>query len=182
MKEKLRTKEHIGAELIKGSIKTDGVLKMQGSFCIEHYRDGKLLQTIKNINTIVDEGKNSILDIMFGAETQITEWYCGLIQDDNYTGIATADTMSSHAGWEEFTGYSNNRKQWEPDAASNQIITNSTPMEFAITSGNTLKGIFITSSATKGGTTGKLWSAGLFSSDLAVNISDTLRITYTLSM
>lgn len=182
MNEQLKVKEIISAE-VRRFKQFDDKIQFKGQIRIDHFdKNGQLLGNYLYTNTIVNVGKNAILDIMFGGETQITEWFCGLIQDDNYTGIAAADTIASHAGWEEFTGYSDNRKQWEPEAASSQIITNSTPMEFAITSGKTLKGIFIVSNVTKGGTTGTLWSAGLFTSDLSVNNGDTLRITYTLSM
>lgn len=154
-----------------------------GSFTIEHERDGKILRRETVRNTIVDVGKDKILDVMFYAATQITNWYIGLIMDGSYTGIAAGDTMGSHAGWAEFTDYSQStRPEWAPDAASGQAITNSTARTFSITGGDTLKGIFVASSSTKSGTTGTLWAATLFSSDYSVNNGDTLRIIYNVEI
>lgn len=157
-------------------------LKVVGQFVIEVVRDGEVIRRIKTRNTVVTAGLNSLLDVGFRNQSQITAWYCGLIADGSYSGIAASDTMASHPGWTEFTGYSDNRKAWSPGAAASGEITNGTAMSFAITGGDTLKGIFITSAATKGGSTGTLWSAKLFDSDQAVINGDTIRVTYTLAL
>jgi hypothetical protein len=44
-----------------------------------------------------------------------------------------------------------------------------------------LKGIFVTSSNTKNGTTGTLWSTAAFASTVDVSNGDSLKITYTVN-
>jgi hypothetical protein len=165
-------------------------LNLQGFYpAIEHYgrnEDGSLfLKDIYQLhNDITNEGKNTILDVMFKDGTQIasTSWYLGLISNSGYSALAAGDTMSSHTGWTEFTGYSQStRVAWGPGAASGQSTTNATPATFDINATGTLKGIFVTSNSTKSGTTGKLWATGLFAADVPVSNGDQMKITYTVS-
>lgn len=164
-------------------IERDGICP-QGVFKIEHIRDGKVINTFEFHNEVVNVGKNALLDIMFNAGTQITTWYCGLVNNSGFTGFDTAnDTMASHSGWTEFTSYSeSNRVEWTSGAAASQSITNSTAMTFNITASGTLKGIFITSSNTKSGSTGTLFSEKAFASTVDVNNGDQFKVTYTLSV
>jgi hypothetical protein len=48
-------------------------------------------------NGIVDVGMNSLLDVYFHAQTQITTWYIALVNNSGHT-TANADTMASHTG------------------------------------------------------------------------------------
>jgi hypothetical protein len=160
-------------------------LYLQGLYPkIEHYRDGKLLDVYSLHNDITNEGKNTILDVMFHDGTQIasTSWYIGLISNSGYSALAAGDTMSSHGGWTEFTGYTQStRVAWGPGAAASQSITNASPATFDINATGTLKGIFVASNSTKSGTTGKLWATGLFAADVPVSNGDQMKITYTVS-
>ena len=157
-------------------------LLARGKFKAQHIRDGKVIGEYDFPNGIVDVGLNSILGIMFHADTQITTWYLGLIDNSGFSALANADTMSSHAGWNEFTTYSQaNRPTWTPGAASGRSITNGTTVDFSITGSGTIKGIFVTSNNTKGGTTGTLWATAAFSSNVSVVNGDTLKVTYTVS-
>lgn len=157
---------------------------IRGFFLIEHRdKNGKLLGIYRVPNGIVDVGANHLLETEFHAGSQATTWYIGLVDNAGYTGWAVGDTMSSHAGWTEATGYSGaNRPQWTCGAAASRQITNATTVDFAITGSATLKGIFITTGQVKGATTGTLWSVALFSSTVAVNNGDTLKVTYTISV
>lgn len=137
-------------------------------------------------NLVVNVGKNNILTVYFadGTQTASSSWFMGLMSDTGFTGIAAGDTMSSHAGWNEFTGYSQaNRPLWgqAAPAAGVTSITNATPVTFDITSSATLKGGFIVTNNTKGGTTGTLWAAALFSAAVPVNNGDQMKCTYNLS-
>ena len=160
-------------------------LDLQGFYpVIEHWRGGKLLDTYQLHNDITNEGKNLILEVMFKDGTQIasTSWYTALISNSGYSGLAAGDTMASHSGWTEFTGYSQStRVAWGPGTPASQSITNATPATFDINATGTLKGIFVTSNSTKGGTTGKLWATGLFAADVPVSNGDQMKITYTVS-
>lgn len=137
-------------------------------------------------NLVVNVGKNNILTVMFadGTQTASSSWFMGLMSDVGFTGIAAADTASSHAGWAEFTGYSQaNRPLWgqAAPAAGVTSITNASPVTFDITSSATLKGGFIITNNTKGGTSGILWAAALFTAAVPVNNGDQMKCTYNLS-
>jgi hypothetical protein len=137
-------------------------------------------------NLVVNQGKNNLLNVYFadGTQTASTSWFMGLIDSTGFTGIAAGDTASSHAGWSEFTGYSqSNRVAWGQAGPSSGVttITNASPVTFDITSTATLKGGFIITNNTKGGTTGILWAAALFAAAVPVNNGDQMKCTYNLS-
>jgi len=157
-------------------------MNMKGRFIVEHIRDGQVLSQFTIPNGIVDVGLNSILEIYFHSGTQITTWYLGLIDNSGFSALAAADTMASHAGWTESTAYSNaNRPTWTAGTAASRSITNSSTVDFTINATATIKGIFVTSNNTKGGTSGTLWATAAFASTVAVSNGDTLKITYTVS-
>lgn len=183
MKERFGIKEFF-KRMFVAKRKADDQLNLGGTYKVEHWRDGKLLRTIEGHNLVTNVGKNYALGVAFVSTTQIgtSSWVIGLISDDSYTGIVVGDTMSSHAGWTEFTGYSEaNRVAWGQGAVASQVTTNASPAVFSITSADTIKGFFVTSQNTKGGTTGTLWSGVLFTSgDTPVINGDELRVTYSL--
>jgi hypothetical protein len=155
-------------------------MPMCGAYYIEHRNAaGKLIGLYRVPNGITDQGMNDLLDVHFGADTQHTSWYIGLIDNSGYTGVAPGDTLASHAGWSEATPYSGNRVAWSVGTASSRSISNGTTADFSITSSATLKGIMVTDQAS--GTSGILWSTALFSSTVSVINGDTLKITYTVS-
>lgn len=160
-------------------------LNLKGHYpLVEHIRNGKVIGRYKFDNDITNEGKNLILEVMFRDGTQIasSSWFSGLISSAAYSALAAADTMSSHAGWAEFTAYSEStRVAWGPGIPAGQAITNATPITFNINGTGTLKGVFISSNSTKSGTTGKLWATGLFSADVPVVNGDQMKVTYTVS-
>jgi hypothetical protein len=155
----------------------------RGKFHWEHYdKHGNLKGIYDFPNGITNEGKDYWLNAAFNAGTQVNPWYISLIDATGFTAVDATDTMASHVGWTEFTSYSEGtRVDWAEDPASGQSITNSTPITFTISSAGTLKGGFVTSDSTKGGTTGTLWATALFAADIPVAISDLLKITYTVT-
>lgn len=159
-------------------------LSPRGRFVIEHIRDGKRINRYEMPNGITNVGKNLLLDVMFNGGNQVANnsWFIGLIDNEGYTALAAADTMSSHAGWAAFASYSEaTRVAWGSGAASSQSTTNATAATFNINGSGTVKGVFVTSNSTKGGTTGTLWATALFSGDVAVVSGDQLKVTYTVS-
>lgn len=155
----------------------------KGKFIIEHFnKDGKLLGVYEVPNGIVDVGLNHILETEFNGGTPITTWYIGLIDNASFSALAAGDTMGSHAGWIENSDYDEaTRPEWTAGTAAARSITNAVTVDFTMNSTETIKGIFITSNNTKGGTTGTLWSTAAFGSTVAVNDNDVLKVTYTLS-
>lgn len=181
MNDFLNLEQSIGVSCIRNRGLNHGFL-IQGHYDIEHWRAGKLLKKFDWHNDITNEGKNKIFDVMFNGTTPITTWYIGLISNSGYSALAAGDTMASHTGWTEFTGYSQaNRVTWTSGAASAQSITNGTAATFDMTGTGTVKGIFVVANNTKGGTTGTLWATGLFQADLPVVSSDQIKVTYTLN-
>jgi len=154
----------------------------RGKYHVEHWRAGEHIADYDIPNGIVTVGKNSLLDVGFRAQTQITAWYIGIIDNSGFSALADADTAASHGGWNEFTTYSEaNRVQWSPAAAASGQISNSSSSNFNITGTGTLKGIFLISNNTKSGTTGTLWATAAFASNVSVVNGDLLKITYTIT-
>lgn len=157
-------------------------LVFKNKFKLEHIRDGVVIDVDEFYNDIVTEGKNSLLDIMFRAQTQISNWYIGLIDNSGFSALAATDVMASHPGWVEFTNYSQaNRVAWVMIAAASGSITNTTSITFDITGSGVLYGGFVTSNNTKGGTTGKLWATAAFNTTKPVTNGDQIKLTYTVS-
>jgi hypothetical protein len=140
----------------------------------------KWVDYIDNLVTTV--GKNDLLDKYLAGSTYTATWYLGLIGTSGYSAVAAADTASSHAGWTESVVYSNANRptpSWGSAAAGSKATT---ATAFNINGSDTIKGAFLISNSTKSGTTGILYSAGLFSGgDRAVVNADTLNVTYTAS-
>ncbi len=157
-------------------------MKMKGTFYVQHLnKHGRLIGRYKLQNGIVTAGFNALLGIMFDGVTQIPTWYMGLI-NSGYTALQSTDIMSSHTGWTEFTTYlASTRPTFNPGSASNQQIASSSNTTFSINANTQLAGIFIVSNSAKGGTSGTLWSTGLFDSLKTVSIGDLFQVIYSLS-
>ena len=108
---------------------------------------------------------------------------------DELQAVAAGDTANSHTGWTEFTGYSQaDRVKPSFGAASSGSKSTSSAAVFSITSANTIKGTFLMANnnaggaASKGGYSGILYSAGLFTGgDKIIANGDVVNITYTAS-
>lgn len=146
--------------------------------------DGTLRWREEITNLVTTAGKNDALDKYLAGSTYTAAWYLGLISSDDYSAVDATDTMSSHAGWTEFTGYSQaNRPAASFSAASSGSKSTSSAASFSINANGTVKGPFLVSNNAKSGATGVLYSAGLFSGgDRAVQSGDTLNVSYTASL
>ncbi len=154
-----------------------------------HDASGNLLWEDTFDNLVTTAGKNFALDTVLAGAAYTAAWYMGLISSTSYTAVAAADTMASHAGWLEagianaptYSQVPRPTPAWSAASAGSKAT--SAAVAFSITSAGTVKGCFLNSVATKDGTTGTLYSAGLFSGgDKVVGIGDTLSVTYTGSM
>ena len=159
-----------------------------GVFTIQCFgQDGKLKWEEKNPNLVVNEGLQDMNDKYFSGSAYTAAWYLGLITGPGPATIAAADTLSSHAGWTEYSDYTGNRQAvtfGTATTADPSVIDNSgAPNAFIITApGGTVAGAFLCTVAT--GTVGTLFSASDFQSpgDRAVVAGDTLNVTYTFSL
>lgn len=128
-------------------------------------------------------GLTSLLNSWLNNNAPPTTWYLGLVDNMSFSMFSTSDTMGNHASsgnWLENISYSNGvRPTWTPSSASGASITNPTPASFSINASVTIKGAFLTSSATLGGTSGLLWATGAFSTPQSLINGQTLQVTYT---
>lgn len=112
---------------------------------------------------ITAEGLNLILDIVFVDEPKPSAFYVGLINATGYTGVSALDTMASHLGWTELTAYDEStRPQVTFGNPSGGTVTNPAIVQFTPNASSTCVGYFITTNATKGGTSGYLIAIGSF--------------------
>lgn len=186
--------DHQDAKVVRGG----GIfehIKVGGSYLVECFGpDGKLkwVDTIDNL--VTTEGKNHLLDSTLDAASQITTWYIGLISLISYggTGVAVGDTAAQINGtndWKEAaTATAPDYDEATRVAAtfgtvSAGSLATSAASSFAINETGTAKGCFLVSLNTKDGTTGTLYSAGLFTGgDKAVGAGDTLNVSYTATI
>jgi hypothetical protein len=147
-------------------------------------KDGVLqwTDTVKNVVTTV--GGNLALDTVLAGSAYTATWFLGLISNVSYVSVPViGDTMASHATWTESVAYSNATRpapSWGTAAAKSKA---STATAFNINASDTIKGCFLNSVSTKSGTTGTLYSAGLFSGgDQVVTSGGTLNVTYTATI
>lgn len=157
--------------------------RLHGVFHVEVFNaDGSFDREFDWENADTNAGLNSMLDVYFNSGTQITTWYLGLIDNTGFTSVAASDTMSSHTGWSESTAYSESvRQTWTSGAASGQAVTNAATVNFTANATVTVKGIFITSSNTKGGTTGTLFATATGSAQ-SFTSGQVMKMTYTKTL
>jgi hypothetical protein len=134
-------------------------------------------------NVVCTPGKNFALDTFLAGSAYTAAWFLGLIGNTGYSAVAAADTMASHAGWTESSTYSAGTRPAVSWAAASAGSKASTTVSYSTNGVDTIKGVFLTTNSTKGGTTGTLYSAGLFSGgDQPVTGGGTLNVTYTASL
>jgi len=151
--------------------------------CTDASGNIKWSDAIENLVTTV--GKNDALDKYLAGSAYTATWYMGLISLTGYTAPpAITNTAASHTGWSEDSNYSQAARPTAAfSAASAGSKALSTALQFSINADTTIKGCFLISISTKGGATGILYSAGLFTGgDKAVSNGDTLNVSYTASL
>jgi len=138
--------------------------------------EGNLIHTAEWQNLIVDSGLNQLLD---SGLASAGPWYIGLT--DGAPTVAAGDTMASHTGWTEVTGYDETaREVWTPGSVTGKAVNNNaSAAQFTITNNSTtIGGAFLADSATKGGTTGLLFAAGAFDQgDVTLSAGSTITVT-----
>ena len=155
-----------------------------GRWKCTHRERGKILPfgrfAIPNLRTI--EGANHGLGVIFKGASQATTWYLGLIAEATDVEVSQDDTMSSHAGWTEFQSYDEAaRVTWVEGTQAGGILAGAAAT-FTFSASGAIRGLFLTSNNTKGGTTGTLWSAGLEAMRRLVIDNQTLDVEYETSL
>ena len=187
--DKSKAMDEVQCAVASGMGAADGV-KGGGVFAIQcRDKDGNLKWESETHNLVVNVGLQDMNAKYFTGSGYTAAWYLGVYGAAASNNPAASDTMSSHAGWTEVTAYSEATRPvctfGVPTTADPSVASNSgSPATFSINGTTTIGGAFLTTSSTKGGTTGTLFSAGDFASpgDRSVVSGDTLTLTYTFSL
>jgi hypothetical protein len=159
--------------------------------------DGNVKWTESFPNLVNAVGKQLMLNTLLrtsGTYTTVGP-FLGLIGTTSPTFSAT-DTMTSHAGWTEFTNYTVGGSAVRGTAAfatatdnaaaspSNIVTSTATAITYTITSsGGNVTGCFLVTgsgaSSTQSNTSGTLYSAGAFGSPKSTTAGDTVSVTYS---
>ena len=140
-------------------------------------------------------GKQLMLDTLLSGSAYTTVGpFLGLISGASPT-FAAADTMTSHAGWTEFTDYTVSASAVRGTASfASATSTGTTPTNvtskvataiiYTITgAGGTVGGCFLVTGtgavSTLNSTAGTLYSAGAFSTAKVTTAGDTVSVTYS---
>lgn len=157
--------------------------------------DGNVKWEEKFPNLVVAVGKQLMLDTLLSGSSYTTVGpYLGLISGTGNT-FAAADTMSSHAGWTEFTPYTVGGSAVRGTASfssasssglspSNVTTKSAAAITYTITGGGgTVGGCFLVTgagaSSTISNTAGTLYSAGAFATAKITTAGDTVSVTYS---
>jgi len=191
--EKTNPASKCDAELLRSSGHNEKG-RVRGRFtaeCFDKNGNLKWRDTIENVVCTI--GKNVALDAyLAGSSYTVTGPFMGLISSVDWSAVAAADTMASHAGWKEAGAtnaptYTAPRKTCAWDAAASGEKALSSALAFVFTGAGTVKGCFIVfgtgAVSTIDNTSGTLYSAGAFTGgDKVVADTDTLNVTYTASL
>lgn len=168
---------------IRQFLRRSSIRKMMKEF-VAIPLEPKWAESFDNLVTTV--GKNDMLDKYLAGASYTAAWYIMLIGSTSYTtGAAVTDTMSSHGGWVEDVEYSQAARPttaWAAAASGSKAL--SAACVYSINGdGTTIKGCGLTTVSTKSGTTGILFSAGLFTGgDKVLANGDTLNVSYTATL
>lgn len=173
----------------------DGIGATAFGVTLEHYyhvecygADGVLKWVEDFANLVVTEGRNKYLDATLKTGLASPAWYVGLVDNAGYTAYAAGDTaaqINGTNGWDESSAYSEAARQtFTPGTISAGSVDNSASKAvFSINGTVTVRGAFLVSSSTKGGTTGTLLGVGDFTGGSRSLINgDTLNVTVTASI
>lgn len=138
-------------------------------------------------NLVVNTGLQDMNTKYFSGSSYTATWYVGLVGNTaSNTTFSGGDTLDSHAGWEENSNYSGNRKAATFGAATladpSNINNSSSTASFTMNANATISGAFLANVAT--GTSGTLFSVSDFQSpgDRQVVSGDVLNVTYSFNL
>lgn len=138
-------------------------------------------------NLVVNGGLQNMSQTYFNGAAYTAAWYLGLYGAGASNNPAAGDTMGSHAGWTEFTGYSAATRPAAVFAAATtanpSVTTNAASpalLTINVTGPEIIGGAFLCSDSTKGGSAGVLFSAADFLTpgDRTVYLGDVLQLFY----
>ncbi len=144
-------------------------------------RTGRLLWAERVPNGICEAALTDLLQVHFGGGTQKPAWYAGIIAESGFEEVSSDDTASSHAGWTEEQGYAeSDRQQLTGLQFDGGVMTMGSAVSFSYATTTTVRGLFVASVATKGSSSGVLWSTAPYASARSVPAGSTLTWSYTI--
>lgn len=158
-------------------------LMLVGTFTYELWDGDECIARDRVRNGITTEGIENLFDTYFKNGSVAAAWYLGLVASTDFDEADDeTDIMSSHPGWVELTAEYDEaaRPAWGPDSSASQTIANSVKVIFTMNAATTVRGFFVTSSNTKGGTTGQLWSTAILDTVQSVQPGQQLKVVYSL--
>jgi len=169
------------AGVAKRRIDVSGFTGVQGRWTVVAKRDGKVLWEDEIENAVVDTGLNELLGVALTGETQTNTWH--ILVTSGAPTPAQADTMASHAGWDEYTGFSDaTRIVWQGSRNATAQATNPTAVQYTFNATGTVGGAGLVSTNSLGGSTGTLYAVGVFTGgSKTLNSGDTLDVTATFT-
>jgi len=188
--DKAQANDIVGASVSAGGA-LDNRVRAGGVFHFKCFdAQGNLKWEESTHNLVVNVGLADMNDKYFSGVTYSAAWYLGLVDGPGAGNTyAAADTMASHAGWTENTGYSQSTRVaatfGSATVADPSVIDNTGSVAvFSINATSTIAGAFLTSDDTKSGTSGILFSVSNFQApgDRSVVSGDTLNVTYQFSL
>ncbi len=172
-------------------------LGIEGHYHVEcRDKDGNLKWEESFPNLVNAIGKELMLDTLLkGSSYSVTGPFLGLISGAAPTFGTGSDTMTSHAGWTEFTNYTVGGSAVRGTAVfasatssgstpSNVTTSAASAITYTITGGGgTVGGCFLVlgsgASSTQSNTGGTLYSAGAFTTAKITTAGDTVSVTYS---
>ena len=143
-------------------------------------------------NLVTTLGLNDILDQYFAGSAYTAGWFVGFVDNIAFTTFSAADTAAKITltanppttnGWQEFNKYGGSRPALVFGAASGGAKSNSgSPASITCNASGEIKGIFLASSTTIGGTSGILHSEVAFSAARSVINLDPITVIVTLTI
>ena len=182
-----KTSETVGAAVERKTGFADGA-SGGGVFtvtCFDSNGNEKWVEIAPNL--VVNTGLQDMNTKFFAGSAYTAAWYLGLVNGTSAsTTYSGGDTLASHAGWDENTSYTGNRKAVTFGAATladpSNINNASSAASFTMNANATIAGAFLANVAT--GTSGTLFSVSDFQSpgDRTVVSGDVLNITYSFNL
>jgi len=147
-----------------------------------HDKNGNLLWVDDSANLVTTEGYTDLLNKYLKGSAYTAAFYVGLTSAT--PTLAAGNTMASHAGWTEVTTYSESVRQTLTlgTVSAGSVNNSASKAQFTINGPTTAGGAFVTTSSTKGGTTGTLYAVVAFSGgNKSLSNTDVLSVTITLT-
>lgn len=141
-------------------------------------REGRVVRAWTMWNNWTTVGKNDILTQYLTGGTAPTI-YIGLIDNSSFSALDATDTMGSHAGWDELTGYDEATRPAITFGNIDNYAAGGGPVTFTGNATESIIGAFITTNSTKGGTTGILIATATDTQQDVID-NQTVNVSYLL--